>query len=228
MHTHHIKRIRIRAQRPQIRPRHIERPHIIIGRAAILYEPLGGVTRAAPITPQPAILARVEALLTVLAILLVDADLGVADALDRHGFRVEGRGVGGTFDGLVVGAGLGAAEEVLRAEPALVEEVVEEGSVGFCWVADVGEREGGVDRGVVPPFAAHAAGVVFFAVHEVWVGEGAVGGEGERVGVAGHGDDNVTLGEGLRRDIGVEVAGEAFGLGLKVGFGSDEATVSGH
>ena len=228
MHTHNIERIRISAQRPQVGPGYIIRPHIIISRATILYEPLGRITRASPIVTQTPILARVKTLLTGFAILLVDTNLGVAEALGGVGFRVDGRAVGGPLDGLEVSAGFGATEEVFGAEPALVEEVVEEGSIGFGGVADVGEREGGVDFGVVPPFAAHTAGVVCGAVHEVWVGEGAVGGEGERVGVAGHGDDDVALREGLRRDICVEAAGEVLALDLKVGFGSDEATVSGH
>ena len=148
------------------------------------------------LTQIPAVLAREGAVLIAgLTRLVPDADLDVAEAAGGHGDGVEGGGVAAAEDGLVVGAGLGAEEEVGAGGPAVGEERLEQVVVVCFHVAEGGEAVGGVGARVVPPGAADAVGVVRVALDEVRGGQGAVVDELLDVRVARHGDDDVTGGQ---------------------------------
>lgn len=138
---------------------------------------------------------------------------------------VENGGVGHVRGGDIVGAASGAEEEVLAGGPAVGEDGLEHVVEFFAWVRDGGEGVRGVGGAVPPPFAAEAILVVRGAVHQAGGLQGAVCGEGVGVSVAGHGDDDVRLGEGLGGDKGLEVVRHVDGLGLESGARGDERAV---
>lgn len=176
----------------------------------------------------PPVLARERATrVPMLARLVPDADLHVADAPRFHGDGVQRGFVGPAVRGLVVGASPGAEEEVGARGPAVGEEGFHEVVVVRPRVAEGGQGEGGVGARVVPPGAADAVFVVRVALDEVRGRQGSVADELLGARVPGQSDDDVARGQAGCYDVRFEGGGQVYGFGFQGGAGCDEGSVGG-